>query len=155
MSSEESIILGFFAIFFGFILVGLVIAIVFYVLYALGMFKIAKKSDRQDLAFLAWIPIAQMFLLPLVVENDVHQEIRGKFTLIFAITFISSFILSFVFTPFSLLYLAAFIYGFYFLAKRYSNNAMVHMVIAIVTLGASVSISVFRFRNREPIEISS
>lgn len=151
MSSEESFLLGFFAVFAGFILLSIVIAIIFYLLYALGMYGIAKKSDKSDLAFLAWIPIAQIFLLPLIVENDVHEEVRGKFTLIFAITFVGSFVLSWIFTPLGFLYLVVFIYGFYFLAARYSENAMIHTVIAAVTLGASISISLFRFRNREPI----
>src|SRR5690625_1661590 len=151
MSSEESFLLGFFAVFAGFILFAILIAIIFYVLYAVGMYNITKRSENSDLAFLAWIPIAQIFLIPLIVENDVHKEIRGKFTMIFVIAFVVSIVLSWVFAPFGLLYTAVLIYGFYFLANKFSQNAVVHTIIAAITLGASIPISVFRLRKREPI----
>ncbi|RKJ17757.1 hypothetical protein D7X33_46360 [Butyricicoccus sp. 1XD8-22] len=46
---------------------------------------------------------------------------------------------------------AMIMYAFYFIAKRYSNNEVLHTVIAIVTLGMAIPIQLFRFRNRELI----
>lgn len=149
--SDETAILGFFAIFAGFFLVLAIVGLVFYIFFALGMFKIAKTLGRGDMAFLAWIPIAQMFLIPLVVENDVHESMRGKFTLIYAISWIGSIVLGFILAPFSFLSFIVLLYGFFVLASRFSENAMIHLVISIVTLGVSMPISIFRFRNREPI----
>lgn len=148
--SEEGIILGFFAAFFGILLFGFIVAVILYILYGIGMYKIAGKEGRGDLAWLAWIPIGNFFILPLVVENYVHKDLRGKFTLIFGIAFVVSFVFSWVFAPFGFIYLILFIYAFYVLALRYSDNAIVHLIISIITLGASVPISVFRLRNRDP-----
>lgn len=151
MYSEESIILGFFAALAGFFILFFIVGIILYVLNAIGLYSITKKSEKSDLAFLAWIPIANMFLVTLLVEDDVHEEIRGKFTLIFAIAFVVSFVLSWFFGPFGFLYLVAYLYGFHFIAKKYSENAVVHTIIGAVTFGASTAVSFFRFRNREPI----
>lgn len=149
--SDETAILGFFAIFAGFFLVIAIVGIVFYILFALGMFKIAKTLGRGDMAFLAWIPIAQTFLIPIVVENDVHESVRGKFTLVYAISWIGSIVLGFFLAPLGFLSFIVLLYGFYVMATRFSENAIIHLVIGVVTLGISVPISVFRFRNREPI----
>ncbi len=97
MYSEDSIILGLLAVLGFLIFFFIIIGIIFYVLNAIGLFKIAKKMGKEDLAFMAWIPVANSFLVPILVENDVHEEIRGKFTLIFAISFIASIILGLVF----------------------------------------------------------
>ncbi len=152
MYSEDSIILGLLAVLGFLIFFFIIIGIIFYVLNAIGLFKIAKKMGKEDLAFMAWIPVANSFLVPILVEKDVHEEIRGKFTLIFAISFIASIILGWFFTPFSFIYLIAYLYGFYFLAKKFSKNVVAHTVIGAVTLGASTAISFFMFRNREPIQ---
>src|SRR5690606_41447866 len=93
MYSEDSIILGLLAVLGFLIFFFIIIGIIFYVLNAIGLFKIAKKMGKEDLAFMAWIPVANSFLVPILVEKDVHEEIRGKFTLIFAISFIASIIL--------------------------------------------------------------
>lgn len=151
MSSEESVILGILAVFAGFFIAIIVVAIVLYILYALGMFRIAKTLGREDMAFLAWIPIAQTFLLTLVVEDDVHESLRGKFTLIYAVSWVGSIVLGMFFTPFVYLSIIVLLYGFYVLANRFSENAIVHTIIGVVTLGVSVPISLFRFRKREPI----
>lgn len=149
--SDESALVAFFAVFAGFIFAFFLIGILLYVLNGIGFFKIAKKEGRGDIAWLAWIPIANLFLLPVLVENDVHEQVRGKFMLIFSITFVASFIFSFIFTPLGFMSSVVYLYGFYFLAAKYSNNAVVHLVIGVVTLGMSIPFSVFRFRNREAI----
>lgn len=148
---EEILATGFLAVFAGFFLVFLIVGLLLYVLNGIGFYKIAKNEGRGDIAWLAWIPIANVFLLPVLVENDVHEQVRGKFVLIFTITFVASFILGMFFSPFSFMTSIVYLYGFYFLAAKYSNNAVVHLVISIVTLGISVPFSVFRFRNREAI----
>src|SRR5690625_8004234 len=93
MNEEElfgTIILAFLGFFVIFAFVGLIL----YILQAIGLFKIAKREGRADLAWLAWIPIASTFLMTLIVENDVHKEFRGKLTLIYGIAFAEFFILS-------------------------------------------------------------
>lgn len=148
--SDEGVILGLLAAFAGIFIFLFIIMVVFYVLFALGMFKIAKTLGKGDIAFLAWIPIAQTFLLTLVLEDYVHEGLRGKFTLVYAISWVGSIILGAFFLPLAYVSMIILLYGFYVLTTLYSKNALAHTIIAIVTLGMSVPISVFRFRNRQP-----
>jgi len=144
-------ILGFLFAFFAVFVVFIIIAIILYILQAIGLFKIAKRDGKADLAWLAWIPVVSSFLVTLLVENDVHPEIRGKFTLFYGIGFVVALVFG-SFLPFvSLIPLIMFIYAFYFIAKRYSDNPTMHIVIAIVTIGCAIPIQIFIFRNREPI----
>lgn len=148
MSTEESVLFGIIAFLAGFIVIFFIVGIIFYLLYAIGMYKITKRDGREDLAWLAWIPIAQIFLIPLLVEDDVHESMRGKFTLVFGIVFVATFIISFFFSFIYVLYYIVLLYGFYFVAMRYSQNAIVHVVIAAITFGSTIPISIFMFRNR-------
>ncbi len=149
--NEEDVVIGLFITFIGVFLVLGVIGIVLYVLNAIGLFKIAKREGREDLAWLAWIPIASTFLLTLIVERDVHKEFRGKMTLIYGIAFVASAVLAnFVFfigfIPMIVMY-----YAFFFLARKFSPNPVLHIVIAIITFGMAIPIQLFIFRNRESI----
>lgn len=149
--TEEDVLIGFLMAFLGFSLVFLVVGLIFYVLFAVGLFKIAKREGRQDLAWLAWIPVASSFLLTLVVENEVHKDFRGKVTMIYGIAFAASILLS-AFIPFvGLVASIVVFYAFYFLASMYSTNPVLHLVISIVTFGFAMPIQVFIFRNRERI----
>src|SRR5690625_3133773 len=126
MSSDEGVILGLLAVFAGFIFLFVIVGIVLYVLYAIGMFKITKREGREDLAWLAWIPLANMFLMPMLIENDVHQELRGKFTMVYGIVFVGTFLLNFVISGFSFIFLIVALYAFYIFSKRYSDNSVIH-----------------------------
>src|SRR5690625_1540488 len=144
-------ILGFLFAFFAVFVVLIIIAIILYILMAIGLFKIAKRSGKEDLAWLAWIAIASSFLLALLVEKDVHPDIRGKFTLFYGIGFAISIVFG-SFIPFiSFIPLIMFIYAFYFIAKRYSDNPVLHIVIAVITFGCAIPVQIFIFRNRTPI----
>jgi len=149
--SENEILGTFIIAFFGFFIVMLVVGLILYILQAIGLFKIAKREGRADLAWLAWIPIASTFLMTLIVENDVHKEFRGKLTLIYGIAFAASVILS-SFIPFvGFISTIIIYYAFYFLAKKFSPNPILHLVISIITIGIAMPISIFIFRNREAI----
>ncbi len=144
-------IVGFFLAFFALLIIMVIVALILYVFQAIGLFTIAKREGKADMAWLAWIPIVNSFLLMLLVEDEVHQEIRGKLTLFYGIAFVVSLLLG-GFIPFiSFIPLLMIIYAFYFLAKRYSDNPVMHMVIAIITIGLSVAIQIFIFRNRERV----
>lgn len=149
--SDEQVLGTFLAVILGFLAFFIVIGLILYIFNAIGLFKIAKREGRADLAWLAWIPIASTFLLTLLVENDVHKEFRGKVTMVYGIAFAASILLS-TFIPF-----AGFIgsvivfYAFYFLAKKFSTNPVLHLVISIITLGVAMPIQIFIFRNREAI----
>src|SRR5699024_9247267 len=90
--SEEGVVIDIILTLLGFFLVMFAVGIVLYILQAIGLFKIAKREGREDLAWLAWIPIASTFLMTLLVEKEVHKEFRGKLTMIYGIIFAVSFL---------------------------------------------------------------
>ena len=141
---------GFFAAFAIFFVITMLLSLVFYVIQAVALMKIAKNVG-SDKGWMAWIPIANNFVMPMLVEDDVHESMKGKFTLIFGVSLVSSILLSWIvpfitFVPTILMY-----YAFYIITKWYSEKHVAHLAIAIVTLGISIPISLFRFRNREII----
>lgn len=149
--SEEGVVIGLILTFLGFFLVMFAVGIVFYILQAIGLFKIAKREGREDLAWLAWIPIANTFLMTLLVEKEVHPELRGKVTMIYGIAFAVSIVAS-IFVAFAGLITSIVVfYAFYFIAKMYSTNPVLHLVISIVTFGVAMPIQIFIFRNRKRV----
>src|SRR5690625_3662240 len=146
---EEDILLGMIMAFFAFFVFLFILAIILFFFLAIGLFKIAKREGKDDIAWLAWIPAINAFLITLLVEKDVHPSVRGKFTLWYGIAVVLSIILS-GFIPFvSIVPMAMLYYAFYFLAQRYSKNAVLHLVIGIITFSLSIPIQIFIFRNRE------
>jgi len=148
---EEDVLMGLIVAFFAFFVFLFVVAIILFFFQAIGLFKIAKREGKGDIAWLAWIPIINAFLMTLLVENDVHQSVRGKYTLWYGVAFVASIILSSFIAFVSFIPMAMFYYAFYFLAKRYSEKPVVHLVIGIITFGFSIPIQIFMFRNRDMI----
>ncbi|MEI3605304.1 hypothetical protein SPD48_06325 [Pseudogracilibacillus sp. SE30717A] len=146
---EDGLLMGFIVAFFAFFVFLFIVAIILFFFQAIGLFKIAKREGKGEIAWLAWIPVVNAFLLTLLVEQDVHPSVRGKFTLWYGVAVVISLILS-SFVPFvSFIPMAMFFYAFYFLAKRYSDNAVLHLVIGIITFGFSTPIQIFIFRKRD------
>lgn len=149
---EDDALLALIFAFFAFFAVMFLIGIIVYIFQAIGLFKIAKREGRQDLAWLGWIPVANTFLMMILLEKAVHEGIRGKLTLIYGISMAVSVVLG-SWIPFvSAIPGVLFFYAFYFLAKRYSTNPVLHLVIGIVTIGFSTGISIFMFRNKEVVD---
>lgn len=167
MTEEEAFLLvfvGLFAIFFWIALI--MVGIALYILQAIGLFKMIKNEGRPDLAWLAWIPIASNFLIMLIVENEVHKQLRGKMLIIYGISLVGSivfvnffnvfgFIPLFIFGYIVMFFIGfvpmiVFYYAFFFLVKEFSPNSILHTVIAVITFGAAIPIYIFIFRNRKP-----
>ena len=145
---EEDVLMGLIVAFFAFFVFLFVVAIILFFFQAIGLFKIAKREGKGDIAWLAWIPIINAFLMTLLVENDVHPSVRGKYTLWYGVAFVASIILSSFIAFVSFIPMAMFYYAFYFLAKRYSEKPVVHLVIGIITFGFSIPIQIFLCRSR-------
>lgn len=132
-------------------LASLVLIVVFiglYVISAIGLSGIAEK-EGHDKAWLAWIPIANTFLMMMLVEDDVHESMRGKYTLIFAIVFIASFVLSGFFPPIAIVPSVMMYYALYLIANKRSENAVMYLIISVVTFNFATPFMLFRLRNRE------
>src|SRR5699024_7732097 len=115
MNGEETLM----ALLLAFIEFFTVIALIGFILYffkAIGLFKLAKKEGRGDMAWLGWVPVVNTFLMMLLFEKSVHESFRNKITLnygifIAATVVFSSFGAGFIYFISSLL----FFYAFYFL----------------------------------------
>src|SRR5699024_10502116 len=106
-----------------------------------------------DLAWLGWVPVVNTFLMMLLLEKSVHESFRNKLTLIYGISIAATDVLSSFGAGFiSFIPSILFFYAFYFLAKRYSTNPILHLVIGIITFSGSTSISIFMFRNKQPVD---
>jgi len=153
---EDGIFVGFLFIFIGFAVFMFILGIAIYLLMAIGLVTIAKREGKEDISWLAWIPFANSFLMMVLLEGAVHKQIRGNLTLFYGILMALSVVAGSLipllgFLP-ALAALALYVYAFYYLANRYSNNAMVHLIIAIVTLGYSIGVQIFLFRNKEVVD---
>src|SRR5699024_3832713 len=108
---------------------------------------------RGDLAWLGWVPVVNTFLMMLLLEKSVHESFRNKLTLIYGISIAAPVVLSSFGAGFiSFIPSILFFYAFYFLAKRYSTNPILHLVIGIITFSGSTSISIFLFRYKQPVD---
>lgn len=140
-------LLASFAIFF---LIMMLLSLVLYVIQAIALMGISKNVGF-DKGWLAWIPIANGFVMPMLVEDDVHESMRGRFTLIYGISLVATLLLG-GFIPFiSLVPTVMSYYAFYIITKWYSERHVAHLVISIVTLGFSIPFSLLRFKNRSVI----
>ena len=58
-----------------FLLVALVIAVVFFVVQAIGLYMIAKGQGRPN-AWMAWVPLANLYLMGMMVEDRYGQNMK-------------------------------------------------------------------------------
>src|SRR5699024_12095956 len=94
-----------------------------------------------------------MCLYLLLLKKSIHYIFCNKLTLIYGISIASTVVLSSFGACFiSFIPSILFFYAFYFFAKRYSTNPILHLVIGIITFSGSTSISIFMFRNKQPVD---
>ena len=82
-------------LFFIFILAALAIGLIAYIISALIYFMTSKTNGFGDVAYIAWIPIINVYSLFLLTGGDTRETIRAtalKNTLIYAGLIIVSFI---------------------------------------------------------------
>lgn len=148
---EDLFFAGFFIGLMAFLLLIIAFGIVVFILQAIGLYKIAKKEGKNNIAWLAWIPVASGFLIPLVVEEDVQPGLRGKLTIVYAVSVVVAIMFAY-FLPFTpLIPLGFMLYAFYYIAAKYSDKPAFHLAIGIATIGNSVPFQLFMLRNRERI----
>jgi len=58
------------AFFAAFLIAAIIIAIALYVYFALVLSTLAKKLKHGDIAWLAWIPIANLALFPILADKE-------------------------------------------------------------------------------------
>src|SRR5699024_6818524 len=101
----------------------------------------------------AWVPVANSFLMMWLLEKSVHEGLRNKFTLVNGISMAATVLMSRLGAGFiSFIPSILSFYACYSLAERYSTNPILHLVIGIITFSGSTSISIFMFRNKQPVD---
>src|SRR5699024_9433838 len=104
-------------------------------------------------AWYSMVAVDYTILIMLLLEKYVHESLRNKLTLVYGISMAATVVLSSFGDGFiSFIPSILFFYAFYFLAKRYSTNPILHLVIGIITFSGSTSISIFMFRNKQPVD---
>lgn len=133
-----------------FVMLFLVVGIINYFLQAIGLFQLAKRKGL-DHAWIAWIPFFNVLVLTMLVEDDVVESLRGKYTLSYVIAFVASMFLSLFLAIFAVVPMVMVYYAFYLVAVKHSKKAMLHLIISIVTLGLTMPLQLFLFRKRKEI----
>lgn len=134
---------------FGFIAFVFAIMILFYVINAFALHKIANNRG-SDKGWFAWVPILNSFLVPLLVEDDVVESLRGRFTIAYLIALVLS-IIPFLGIVFSIIAFIMAFYAFYVLINQYTNNAVIYIIVTVITFGVAMPFLLLRIRNREVI----
>jgi hypothetical protein len=139
---------------FGLLLV--ILALVFYVLFSLGLYTMANRRGIPN-AWLAWIPIAQFYTLGEVIGpvklGDFTADQPGLY-LLGAILGLWVLSLIPVLGPiFSLASLVVAIGALYLLFSRYTteNTPLLYTILAVASFGALAAIFVFMIRNNNYI----
>lgn len=127
----------------------LVFTVIMYIFTAYATMKVAEKCG-YEYAWLAWIPIVNQFVLYILVKDHVHPPIRNNFMIIAIVVYIISLLIS----PLAILTAILYFYAFYIVSTWFSDKPVAHTVIAVLTLGFSIAISLFMFRKRTPNKIS-
>src|SRR5699024_9106086 len=68
--------------------ISVLVFLVFHLLMAFGVFTLVERSSRHDLAWLAWVPIVNTFLISMLVEEDAYESVRGKLTIVYLIVIV-------------------------------------------------------------------
>lgn len=145
-----------------FILFLLFVALVLYLLEAYAVYSIASKKGLNT-AWLSWIPGGgAQIVICLMTEQQAPKFVRGKLFLVYLITLLLTIVTSFsgsdngfmifVGSVCSILLAVIQYMTFYYLVSQYSDSAVAHLVIAILTLGLSMIISLYMIKNRERID---
>jgi hypothetical protein len=127
------------------------LAIAVYVLSSLGLYAIAKNRGMEN-PWLAWIPIAQYYVIGTVVkELDFGSFQIPKMELILPLGALAVAVLSWIPVLSWLLWLAfavIAIYSLYILYKKYApNQALIYTILFFL-----FPIFIFVIRNNNPVE---
>ncbi|GAK07252.1 hypothetical protein [Geomicrobium sp. JCM 19038] len=161
MAAEDGFFLAILAFMGIFIVFMFLFAIVMYFFMAFGLYRMAENQNIE-LSWLAFIPIAQYYLLGVLVQSRLTGGMREGIPWILASLLAANFFLGiiagvmpligFLALPISLASVGFTIYASFHLYKKYSEQYVVLFVFTIVTLGMLAPIFVFFIRNNMPLE---
>ncbi|MBO1623660.1 MULTISPECIES: hypothetical protein [Bacillus] len=146
---DQSILAGFFALSFTFILIIVIWGIIAYVLTAFSLYTMAKNDGAED-GVLAFIPFLNSKVwgdlakekLPSFLKEEAGWKIFGIYVLCFILNFVP--ILNVLATGVSLVLS---IYLIYAILERYGTNAVLFTIIHVITCSIFLPIHLFLIRN--------
>ena len=155
------------SIFYSIILITLLISgLIFYLLNSFGLMRIAKRNNIKH-SWLAFVPVANSYVLGKVAFSDKIKPILFLFlnilSTLFSINIYYTTILSFIngnssylsnniaLNLFQWIYLIFFFYVMYKIYKKYSTKSTIMLVFLILTCGFLNPIFLFAIRNNDVI----
>lgn len=125
------------ALLIGIIIFSIIIGLIVYALNAFILYKTAKTNGFDDAAYLAWIPLANLYLLLLLGADGVDLEQRRAFAIKWLWISIGALVLSLI--PiigiiFSIGVLVITVYAYYKLFYRWSAEKNQSILFSILNL---------------------
>lgn len=136
-------------------IIGVLILIAFYVFFSLALYKLAQKRGLE-MPWLAWIPIAQMYILGLMVKKvkistfEIPSlEIVLPVAMLAFILLRGIVVIGFLIT---IAYYALLLITLYNLYKQYvPEKATMYTVLSI--LGVTIPFFLYGLRDKEPVSM--
>ncbi|MFJ7732557.1 hypothetical protein ACIQXF_11740 [Lysinibacillus sp. NPDC097231] len=128
-------------VFFLIIVVALVLGLIAYIVSALIYFMASKTNGFGDVAYIAWIPIINVYSLFLLTANGAdHKTVRAtakKYTLIYIGLLIVSFIpiIGFISTLCTTVFMFYFTYRLFYRWSGEKGKAVLYIILSFVTGG--------------------
>ncbi|WP_459501633.1 hypothetical protein [Bacillus sp. C1] len=146
---DQSILAGFFALSFTFILIIVIWGILAYVLTAFALYTMSKNDGAED-GVLAFIPFLNSKVwgdlgrekLPSFLKEEAGWKVFGIYVLCFILSFVP--ILNLLAAAVSLVLS---IYLIYVILDRYGTNAVLFTIIHVITCSIFLPIHLFLIRN--------
>lgn len=138
----------------GFMLLFLLLGLVFYILFSLGLYTMAKRRDLPN-PWLAWIPFAQIYTMGEVIGpvklGNFNVDQPGLYLLVAMLGLSVLSTIPILGPIFSLASMIVGIGAMYYLFSRYTtgNTPILYTVLGIASFGALAAIFVFVIRNNE------
>lgn len=128
----------------------LVVSVILYVIKSFAMYKLSKSNGEGELAVLAWIPIANIYVYSELARVSNKRSVRILITSVLIALYLMNIfllgLLSELVITTSLAYLTINVILLGSLAQRCSRNVVKHVIIAVFTIGMSIPIQILAFR---------
>lgn len=151
LTAEPGAELAILAFLGGFMIVLSIIYFVAYILFAVGLFQMAKKRGVGN-AWLAFIPLAQFYILGKLVEpmkiGDFEVPALPVILVVSPVLFSIFIFIPFIGWLLQLALMVLYVMAFYNLYKKYTESALVYTIFSFFGLAP---IFVFILRNKEPL----
>ncbi|TDQ34160.1 hypothetical protein [Aureibacillus halotolerans] len=130
-----------------------VIPLVFvcYILYALGLYKMARRSadkETRRYAWFAFIPFLCCYLLGDLIKDDLPEPFTRKAKWILLVAPIVGLILVYLLPNIGALTIVPFYMAYYYLYKKYAERHILLLVWTTVSGGLLAPFFIFGLRNR-------